>query len=93
MASSADPDQFRSQLIWIYTVRTDRTYPGSAGLGLSINGMTSKNKTLSLAFPLDVNHMTNCIFKTNTTYMVFDLISVKWDFVYSKTNDSNIDGS
>ena len=43
MANSADPDQlassdgfFRSQLIWIYTVCKDRTYPGSAGQGLSI---------------------------------------------------------
>ena len=28
---------FRSQLIWIYTVCKDRVYPGSAGLGLTIN--------------------------------------------------------
>ena len=35
MANSADPDQFRSQLIRIYTVCKGRTYPGSAGLGLT----------------------------------------------------------
>ena len=35
MANSADPDQFRSQLIWIYTVCKGRAYPGSAGQGLS----------------------------------------------------------
>ena len=34
MANSAGPDQFRSQLIWIYTVCKDTTYMGSAGLGL-----------------------------------------------------------
>ena len=34
MTNSADPDQFRSELIWIYTVCKDRVYPGSAGQGL-----------------------------------------------------------
>ena len=34
MANSADPDQFRSHLIWIYTICKDRVYLGSAGLGL-----------------------------------------------------------
>ena len=34
MANSADPDQFRSQLIWIYTVCKGKVYPGSAGQGL-----------------------------------------------------------
>ena len=33
MANSADPD-FKSQLIWSYTVFKGRVYPGSAGLGL-----------------------------------------------------------
>ena len=35
MANSADPDQFRSQLIWSYSVCKDRVYPGSAGQGLN----------------------------------------------------------
>ena len=35
MTNNADPDQFRSQLIWIYTVCKGRAYPGSAGLGLT----------------------------------------------------------
>ena len=35
MTNSADPDQFRSQLIWIYTVYKGRIYPGSAGQGLN----------------------------------------------------------
>ena len=34
MANSADPDQFRSQLIWIYTVCKGRVYTGSAWQGL-----------------------------------------------------------
>ena len=34
MANCADPDQFKSQLIWIYTVCKERTCPGSAGLRL-----------------------------------------------------------
>ena len=34
MANSADPDQFRSQLILIYPICKGRAYPGSVGLGL-----------------------------------------------------------
>ena len=33
MTHSADPDQCRSQLIWIYTVCKGRVYWGSTGLG------------------------------------------------------------
>ena len=36
MANSADPDQFRSQQIWICTVCKARVYPGSAGQGLNM---------------------------------------------------------
>ena len=48
MANSADPDQFRSQLIWIYTVCKGRVYPGSAG------------QVLKQVF--FVLHMTMCLF-------------------------------
>ena len=36
MANSVDPDQFRSQLIWICTVCKGRLYPGSTGQGLKL---------------------------------------------------------
>ena len=36
MANSAEPEKFRSQLIWIYTVCKGKIYPGSAGQGLTI---------------------------------------------------------
>ena len=36
MANSADPDKLASSLIWIYTVCKSRTYPGSAGLRLTV---------------------------------------------------------
>ena len=36
MGNSADPDQFRHQLIWIGTVCKGRVYQGSAGLGLLV---------------------------------------------------------
>ena len=35
MVNSADPDQFRSQLIWICTVCKSSTYSGLVGLGLT----------------------------------------------------------
>ena len=53
MANSADPDQLssESQLIWIYTVFKGRTYPGSAGLGLSI--IFSAMVVIWCAFPFN----------------------------------------
>ena len=34
MAKSADPDQWKSQLIWTYTVCKGRVYPGSEEIEL-----------------------------------------------------------
>ena len=54
MTNSADPDQLASsdtkwsgsQLIWIYTVRKDRVYLGSAGQGLIMRRLCNKQVTL-----------------------------------------------
>ena len=47
IVNSADPDQFRSQLIWIYTVCKGRVYPGSAGQGLKYYTNTERAKIAS----------------------------------------------
>ena len=49
---------FRSQLIWIYTVCKDRTYPGSAGLG-TINRYTLTGKYTRLAIDESVLLLSN----------------------------------
>ena len=41
---------FKSQLIWIYTVCKGRTYPGSAGLGLTLSTLRANSVYILVSF-------------------------------------------
>ena len=57
--SSRSVGFFRSQLIWIYTVCKGRTYPGSAGLGLSLRPLDLQSDKLQIAFSIVMDFL-NC---------------------------------
>ena len=63
MANSADPDLFRSQLIWICTVCKGRVYLGSAGHGLKMAESLPSDSSPHKYIVFEQNLMTyvNCI--------------------------------
>ena len=60
MTNNVDPDQFRSQLIWIYSFCKDMVYLGSAGQGLILNSdkptdyLSGKNLSGIILFSLSI---------------------------------------